>query len=157
MLNRPENTAALVNGLLVLVVPLAFLVVGGLLSQQDEAGRSFRAPGTDGMSDSQIVAVVIAQTAMVLLPFASLAAWRTRVYARRWHDRDDRGWKGVVEASGCGSLAALAMLAPGIITPPSLAGPYIVVYGGAGLILGLLVGLILRFTAIVTLMRYDQD
>ena len=94
----------------------------------------------------------------VLLPFALLAGWRTWVYAKRWCDRHDRGWRAVGEAGACGLILALLFLARGIVTRPAEAPPYVIVYGGAALLLGVLAGLILRTTAILVLeLRKSQQ
>jgi hypothetical protein len=77
--------------------------------------------------------------------------WRTWVYARRWRERQDQGWRAVAEAGACGLLLALVYLARGILTRPAEAPPYVIAYGGAALLLGVLVGLFLRATAILVL------
>jgi hypothetical protein len=51
---------------------------------------------------------------------------------------------------------AIWILRYGIMTRPAEAPPYIIVYGGAALILGLAIGLILRMTAILTLKRTSR-
>ncbi len=56
-----------------------------------------------------------------------------------------------LEAGLCGLGTALLYLAPGIVTRPMEAPPYVIVYGGAALILGLLVGLFLRAAAVLVL------
>jgi hypothetical protein len=58
---------------------------------------------------------------------------------------------GVGEAGACGLVLGVMYLAPGIVTRPAEAPPYVMVYGGASLLLGLLMGLVLRGTAILVL------
>ncbi len=45
----------------------------------------------------------------------------------------------------------LLVLLPGIVTRPREAAPYIIVYGGAALVVGLAVGVLLRMTALAIL------
>src|SRR5262249_4095064 len=88
---------------------------------------------------------------LVFTPFVGLAAiagWRTLVHARRYREQRGGGWRGVIEAGAVGLFIALVVLARGIVTRPREAPPYVVVYGGAALLIGLGVGVILRFTAI---------
>ena len=98
--------------------------------------------------------LILGQIGLVLLPFAAIAAWRTWVHAKRWPR--ERGWQGVAEAGLCGFGTALLYLAPGIVTRPTEAPGFVLVYGGAALILGLLVGLFLR-TAAVLLLRLHEE
>jgi hypothetical protein len=151
MAGRPETTAAVVNGLLVLSVPLVSALVGSSVSRHNATSVTVRPPGyprtTDVVSDLIPIAVV-------LLPFALLAGWRTHVYAKRWLDRKDRGWRAVAEAGACGLIVALANLAHGIVTRPKEAPPYVIFYGGVALVAGILVGLFLRATAMLVLKRH---
>ena len=149
MHGRPENSAAVVNGLLVLLLPLAFLVLGSIVFDSDsDTSVTVRAPGSSGIARA---VVILVQIGLVLLPFAALAGWRTWVYAKGWREQRVRGWQAVAEAGACGLVVALGYLAPGIVTRPTEAPPYVIVYGGAALILGLMVGLFLRMTAILVL------
>jgi hypothetical protein len=141
--------AAVVNGLIVLVLPFAVAAVGSSMGfGRMENSVTVHPPGWSGLlaAIQGLIAV-----GMVLLPFAVLAAWRTWVHARRWRDRGDRGWQGVAEAGACGVGAALLVLLPGIVTRPMDAAPYVTVYGGAALVVGLVVGLLLRMAALVVL------
>jgi hypothetical protein len=87
----------------------------------------------------------------VLLPLSFITAWRTFMHARRRLMGDDRSWRGVLEAGVCGFLYVVWILAHGIMTQPTQAPPYVVAYGGLGLVLGLVAGLVLRTTALLTL------
>ena len=58
---------------------------------------------------------------------------------------------GVAEAGASGLILALLYLAPGIVTRPAEAPPYVIAYGGGALLLGVAVGLFLRTTAILVL------
>lgn len=135
---RPEAAAAVVNAALVLFVPFAFVWL-----EWAQVGAT-------------ISAATLASTASMLLPFAALAAWRTWVHARRWRGRHATGWQPVAEAAGTAVAVALAYLARGILTRPADAPAYVLVYGSAALILGAIVGLILRTTALMTLTLYAR-
>jgi hypothetical protein len=148
---RPEVSAAIVNGLVVMLLPLAFMTLALML------------PGPRG-ADAIVVAhvrttrdvlldvwKVVAQTAVVMLPFAMLASWRTFVYAKQVLTSQGRGWRGVGEAAVCGFGTLLLYLLPGIVTRPMEAPPYILFYGAVAAVLGVLVGLTLRMTALFVL------
>jgi uncharacterized membrane protein YhaH (DUF805 family) len=146
---RSERVAAVVNGLLVVLLPLAILVaVSSINLDQSDASVSADVPGSPRL---QTMVPTLIRMTFVLVPFALLAGWRTWVYARRWCDRQDRGWRAVGEAGACSLILALLYFAPGIVTRPAEAPPYVIVYGGAALLLGVLVGLFLRTTAILVL------
>jgi hypothetical protein len=150
---RPRIAAAVVNGLLVLLLPPALLVAGNLLFNSDSdysvtvraSERSLLLPALS----------ILVRMEMVLLPFAALAGWRTWVHAGDWRT-GRRGWRGVAEAGACGLFVALAYLAPGIVTRPMDAPPYVIAYGGAALVLGLVAGLLLRTTGVLVLKFYPS-
>jgi hypothetical protein len=110
------------------------------------------------MSELRFPLLVLAfvKMSVLLLPLATLAAWRTWVHATRWRARRIAGWLGVAEAGATGFLIALIYLAQGILTRPTEAPPYVLVYGGLALILGLLVGLVLQLTALIVLRVGEQ-
>jgi len=146
---RPEAEAAVVNGLLVLLLPLAVLVAGNSINLDDfDTSVTADVPGAPRV---WTVIWILIRTSLVLFPFALLAGWRTWVYARRWCDQREAGWRAVAEAGACGLILALVYLARGIVTRPAEAPPYVIVYGGAALLVGVVVGVILRMTAILVL------
>jgi hypothetical protein len=146
---RSEIVAAVVNGLLVLLLPLAVLAAGSTIDQDDfDASVTADVPGAPRMSAT---IRILTRTSLVLFPFALLAGWRTWVYARRWCDQQDRGWLAVAEAGACGLIVALLYLAPGIVTRPAEAPPYVIAYGGGALMSGLVVGVFLRTMAVLVL------
>jgi hypothetical protein len=147
MRRQPENVAALVNLAVVLLLPTVAASLLYTLNAGD-ASVTVRPPGWSPAPS--IIAFVLGSIAL-MLPFALLAFWRTHVHAKRWISDGDRGWRGVGEAGLTGFAIALFVLRHGIATRPMEAGPYIVVYGGGAFILGLLVGLLLRTTAVVAL------
>ena len=149
MQRRSESVAAVVNGLLVLLLPLVILVAGDNINVDDfDASVTADVPGTPRI---WTMVPILIRMSLVLFPFALLAGWRTWVYARRWCNQQDRGWRAVAEAGACGLILALLYLAPGILTRPSEAPPYVIAYGGAALLLGVLVGLLLRTIALLVL------
>ena len=149
MQRRSEIVAAVVNGLLVLLLPLAVLAAGSTIDQDDfDASVTADVPGAPRMSTT---IRILTRTSLVLFPFALLAGWRTWVYARRWCDQQDRGWLAVAEAGACGLIVALLYLAPGIVTRPAEAPPYVIAYGGGALMSGLVVGVFLRTMAVLVL------
>lgn len=133
MRRRPEATAAVVNALVVLITPLALLWL-----------ERARLGATSSVA-------MLGRSAVILLPFAVLAAWRTWVHAQRWRAGQATVWQPLAEAAAVGGVAALAYLARGILTRPAEAPAYVVAYGGAALILGAIVGVILRTTAVLAL------
>ena len=141
--------AAVVNGLLVMLLPLAVLVAGSDINLDNFDGSvTSDVPGTPRMWATILILI---PTSLALFPFALLAGWRTWVYAKRWCDQQDRGWRAVAEAGACGLIPALLYLAPGIVMRPAEAPPYVIAYGGGALLLGVVVGLFLRMTAILVL------
>ena len=61
MRGRPEDIAAWVNGLLVLILPLAFLVAGGVIVDADsDDSVTVRAPGSPGIAAAVVILARIA-------------------------------------------------------------------------------------------------
>lgn len=129
---HPEAAAAVVNAALVLLLPLAFIWL------------------EYGGHGAAVDAARLGQAAVTLVPFAALTAWRTRVHAARRRAGQASGWQAVAEAAATAVVVAIAYLAPGILTRPADAPAYLL-YAGLALVLGALVGLILRATALLTL------
>ncbi len=148
----PAEVAALVNGLIVWLLPSG---ISGLSAIGERLGI--------GVSDNAITvhppgwtpwAPIVAtalQFGFVMLPFAALAAWRTWVHARRRLELGTSGWQGVGEAGACGLATLFVLMLPGILRHPIQALPYILVYGGLAALTGLLVGLLLRISAVIAL------
>jgi hypothetical protein len=146
--------AAIVNGLLVMLLPLAVLAAGSTVNQGNfDASVTADVPGAPRMWTT---IRMLMRTSLVLFPFALLAGWRTWVYARRWRHQQDRGWRAVAEAGACGLILALLYLAPGIVTRPADAPAYVIAYGGGALFLGVVVGVFLRTVAILVLTLRPQ-
>jgi hypothetical protein len=145
MWRRPEGLAAIVNAILVVLIPFGVVFV---VSLGVESGNAVHASGLQHalMNLYDIAAYVVA-----IVPVALLAGWRTWVHTSRYREGKGTGWRGVVEAGGLGLTLALLVLARGIVTRPTHSPPYVIFYGGVALILGLAMGLLLRATALTVL------
>ena len=151
---RPEVVAGIVNALVVWLFPLGFLVFGDVFFDGvRNTSTAVRAVDPTGFTRTHAL-VQLLWTGALLLPFAMLAGWRTWYHARRRHELTSESWQGVLEAGACGLVVALGVLSPGIVTRPFEAAPYVLFYGGAALILGLVVGVFLRTTALLVLKLY---
>ena len=150
MHDRAAIIAAVGNASVVLLLPLGLMLLGNVLP--DRVSDTSITVRPDGTGRAVMVTLVTwFYMCRALLPFALIAGWRTLVHARRRAAGTDRSWVGVLEAGACGFVCALLILAPGIVRTPTHAPPYLVVYGGIALVVGLIVGLALRATALVIL------
>ena len=148
--SHPENAAALTNALVVLVGPVVLLLLGSLFAGgSSDTSVTVRPPGAR-TAIRELMGLLLVMLPTLAGP-ATIAGWRTLALAKRWRRDETGSWRGVLEAGATGFGIALVVLAPGILTRPLEAPPYVIVYGGAALILGLLVGLILRATALMVL------
>ena len=136
---RRTRLAALVNGALIFGVPTLLMLVA-LAQPWPQEIAAFRPSPTE-------VALETLQFGLLFAALGVVAAWRTRVHALRYQSGASRGWQGVAEAAAVGFALALLYLAKGILTRPTEAPPYVIVYGGAAAILGAIVGLLLRTSA----------
>lgn len=151
MQRRPEDVAAVTNGLIVLLAPVAVFVIMGLTFSPDAVSDGSTSVVARDPDRAAVLASIVGTLLFTLTTFAAIAAWRTHVHARRWLEKGDRAWRGVVEAGLVGFGVALVVLGRGIVTRPLEAPPYVIVYGGAAMLAGLIVGLVLRFTALLVL------
>ena len=154
---RPATLAALVNAVIVYLLPL--VLVGAIaLFASDYSNGSTRVVGVD--PDRAAVWSRRLQFLRVYLlgiaPFAMAAAWRTFVHARRWLEKGSRGSQGILEGAACGFAGAVLVLLPGIVTKPAQAPPYLLAYGGLAAALGLAVGVVLWMSATLTLGLYAR-
>ena len=155
--DRPATLAALVNAVIVYLLPLA-LVGAVALFASDYSNGSTRVVGVDPdraavrLQRIQIIGAYI----MGIAPFAMAAAWRTFVHARKWLECGSRGAQGILEGAACGFAGAVLVLLPGIVTQPTQAPPYVLVYGGLAAVIGLAVGLLLWIGASLTLTLYSR-
>jgi len=156
--DRPAAIVALVNGVVVMLLPIAFAGGVKLFGNGDNNGTTVVGNLPAGEHYARIAQGAV-MYAIVLSPFAMAAAIRTFVHARRWFESGATGWRGVLEAGACGFVAALLILLPGILprifTQPGLAAAYTLFYAGITLMVGLAVGLVLWTTATLTLRLLD--
>jgi len=145
MRERTPNIAAGINAIVVAVLPLFVMLLLDLVAaSSNTSSTTVHASGAPGQALAAVL--VWLQMWRVVLPASAVAAWRTYVYARRRLLVGDRGWRAVVEAGVCGFLYVLLMLTSGILRPT-----YLIIYGGIGFLVGLGVGLVLRFSASMAL------
>ena len=156
--DRPATLAALVNAVIVYLLPLA--LVGAIaLFASDYSNGGTRVVGVD--PDRAAVwsrrVQFIGAYIMGLAPFAMAAAWRTFVHARKWLERGSHGAQGILEGAACGFAGAVLVLLPGIVTHPTQAPPYLLAYGGLAAVVGLAVGVVLWIGASLTLRLYVRQ
>jgi len=153
--DRPAALAALVNALVVWLLPVA--VIGTLAAVvPDYTNGGTRVVGVDpdrAAVLSRKLQFIVAYFAGVA-PFAMAAAWRTFVHATRWLDTGAPGGRGILEAALCGFAGTVVVFLPGILTRPLQAPPYVLAYGGLTAAIGLVLGLVLWTTATITLRLY---
>ena len=143
--------ACKVNGGLVLGIPFSMLALSDILA--------IVAWPTEIAAYKPAFLAIVIESVWYTLLFAALAAIttrRTRVHAEKYLAGTSRGWGGVADAAGCGFGMTLVYLAAGILTRTSEALPYILFYGFFGTILGAIVGVVLRMTAIAAL-KYSPE
>jgi hypothetical protein len=152
MRRRPEAIAALVNGLLVWLLPVGisalFTIGSGLGLGASDTNTTVYA---DGWTPLDPILATTFRFGIVMVPFAVVAAWRTWVHAKRRRELGTSGWQGVRDAGACGLVAVLVVMTPGILTHPAQAMPYVLGLGAYAVLFGLLIGLLLRASAIIVL------
>jgi hypothetical protein len=144
---RPPDFVALIVGAIVLLLPIGVAVAGMFAALSSDAVRP---PDSGGRTLATFL--LEAGTLTVLAsPLVVLAGLRARVHAARYVAQQGRGWQGVAEAAAVGFCAAILPLTRGILTRPGDAPPYVLFYCGAGLLIGLLYGVVLRTIAVAVL------
>src|SRR3954470_14841630 len=105
---RPALVVALVNGLVVYVLPVAF-AAGVALFASDYRNTGTRVVGVDPdrayVWSHRLRFAVGYLTAVA--PFAFAAGWRTFVHAKRWLEHGRWGVMGIAEGALCGFAAAV--------------------------------------------------
>lgn len=142
----PEDLAAIVNALVILLIPLA-LLVAFFVHRATDMDAPVRPSGNYFFLDLSGALVIFVPFA----PLALIAAWRTRTHARAYLAGKQTGWRGVLEAAALGAVIPLALLISPALKRPQQAPPYLIAYGGIGIVIGLTLGLILRGTALLAL------
>jgi hypothetical protein len=144
--------AAVVNGCIVQLTPsglAGIAAIGGSLGIGARSNSTtVYAPGWTPLAP---IVATTSRLAFVLLPFALLAAWRTWVHANRRLEFGTTGWQGVVEAAALGLVTWFVMALPSILANPTPALAQVIVLSALASFLGLLVGLVLHATALITL------
>lgn len=155
--DRPATLAALVNAVIVYLLPLALVGAIALFASDYSSGGT-RVVGVDpdraAVWSRRIQS--IGAYIMGVAPFAMAAAWRTFVHARKWLETGARGAQGILEGAACGCAGAVLVLLPGIVTRPTQAPPYLLAYGGLAAVVGLAVGVVLWVSASLTLRLYAR-
>ena len=113
---RPEAVAAIVNALLVLLVPVGWSVAAWLTI--DSSGRA-RARVSPNLEHTVATLGLMAAVIAPFVPLAMISGWRTWVHAQRYCAQQGRGWQGVAEAGVLGFIVAIVVLARGILTRPA--------------------------------------
>ena len=141
----PEIVAALVNGALVLALPLAWITYAFLTSSVGTPSRLREAVGA---------ALIAGALMLPLVPVALVVIWRTSVHGKRYLAHQGSGWLGVLEGGALGGAFALLVLLPATVMQPTQAPPYLIAYGGAAAIIGMVAAFVLRLTALLVLRAY---
>jgi hypothetical protein len=146
---HPEDVAAIVNGLLVLVTPVAVSLAAslGFFDSSDAVVAVVSTPGERFARSVSNAATTMAP----FVPLAFIAGWRTWEHARRVRRGQSRGWGGVLEGGLLGFVLAILLLAGSIARRPFEAPPYVLAYGGAAAVIGLTVGFVLRLTGLAAM------
>ena len=158
---RAERAAALTNFVLIL------LFAGGLMMASSSGGAAV-VYSNPTKAVFQAVALGVLVLALVAAPIAGFASWRTWIHARRYLMRETSGWQGVLEAGALGFALTLPFVLPGVVArqfnPGEWGQPqafmlglaYVGTYGLLGLGLGLVLGFLLRLSAIAALVVHRR-
>jgi hypothetical protein len=95
---RAEYAAALTNFLVILLVG-----VGLMMLQSSNGVHVYADP-------LKAAITTVLMGALVAVPLAALAFWRTWVHAQRFLTREKTGWQGVFEAGALGFALTLPLL-----------------------------------------------
>ena len=154
---RAEYAAALTNFLLILLIGVGMIMPSSPSSQAHVSSDPVKAA---------VAAVLMA--ALVAVPLATLAFWRTWVHAQRFLTRATSGWQGVFEAGALGFALTLPFVLPGAVVRQFDPGPwgqpqafmlaltYVGGYGLLGLVVGLVLGFLLWLSAILVLLVHRR-
>ena len=153
---RPAILVALVNAIVVYLLPLAFAAAVSLFAPLTN-GTTVVGVDPDRARVWSTRIQLIAAYLMGLAPFAMAAAWRTFVHARRWLEHGSYGLLGILEGALCGLAGAVLVLLPASIMKPTQAPPYLIAYGGLAAILGLAVGVVLWVTGTIAVRLVPRD
>jgi len=155
---RRANKAALANLAVIMAMPMLLAIVGWSLTGriQNSSVRVY-SNGDPGIGDAIATGLI---AAVFCTPVAAFVAWRTHVHALRRLTDGTGGWQGVAEAAGIGFGIVLLTLLPNFLIYLLTAPSPVTVYAGIGAVflyssiaglIGALLGLVLRLTALVAL------
>ena len=154
---RAEYAAALASFLLVILS-----AVGLTMASTSAKGAVVYA----NPAKAAITAVMI--PVLVAAPLAAFAFWRTWVHAQRFLTRQTSDSQGVFEAGALGFALTLPFVLPGVVARQFNPGPwgqpqafmlglaYVGGYGLLGLVVGLVLGFLLRLAAILVLLVHRR-
>jgi hypothetical protein len=154
---RAEHAAALANFLL---MPLG---TAGLMMAFSPSSQA-HVYSNPAKASVQFAVMAV----LVGAPLGAIASWRTWVHARHYLLRETRGWQGVVEAGVLGFALTLPLVLPGVVARQFDPGPwgqpgafmlglaYVGFYGLFGLFIGLVLGMLLRLSAIAVLLVHRR-
>ena len=153
---RAEQAAALTNFFLMLLI-----AAGLMMASSSSNGAVVYANPTKAVFQAAALGVLV--LAFVAAPLAAFAFWRTRVHAEGFLTRQTTGWRGVFEAGAFGFALTLPFVLPGVVArqfnPGAWGQPqalflglaYVGAYGLIGLVAGLVLGFLLRLSAIAAI------
>jgi hypothetical protein len=150
----PEIIPAFVNGLVVLFLPLARLL---LVSFGPDPNTSVTVHTADWSPLLSVIRTFLGSTAP-MVPLALIATWRTWVHARRWRE-GGRDGTAIAEAAICGVAVALAFALYGAAfgqSSPLVILPGILIVSVLGAVVGAALGLVLYIVAIVALTAAER-
>jgi len=145
----PQAIAAAVNGIIVMFGPALIVYVGMMM--WPNMNPPVRPPGASPGINSVLLAFPL------MSPFAAVAAWRTWVHAKKRRERGTSGLQGVAEGALFGFLVVAVPMAMIVshsaraAESPAGAVRYVLAYAIIGLVVGLVSGVILWFSATLVL------
>ena len=100
---RPARVAAVVNGLVVLLMPFALMALAEWAASFRAAnGATVTARVSSNFEYAARILVGVGTVVVWSAPFALMAGWRTWVHARRRLEGRGSGWRGVAEGGALG-------------------------------------------------------
>ncbi len=145
---RPEEWAALVNAVVVLLMPAA-LATSSWLDARSWEGATARVP--TALEVWLRLPLMIGLTAIPFAPLVLVVGWRTFVHATRVLRDRDRGWRGVLEAGAVGLFIPLFLSIRPALQRPAEAAAFVFGYGVIGAGIGLALGCLFRLVALAVL------
>jgi len=144
-IKRVAGRAALFNAALVALLPLWLELLRRMTDSSQ--GHTAVAVSADSVPSLQRLVPFVP----VLAGLALIAGWRTYVHSRRYLVSGARGWNAVIEPGVVGMIITFCLLAPVLVADPVSGSRYVAIYAVGVLIVGCAIGLVLRWTAMLTL------